>query len=309
MSDELDTHHQDQPGLPMGLTVAPPWQALLKASGWETLDDLFAVPNDGSLSKAGLPPWRERLRVRLAASDGQTVEVYIKRFRGVPLSQQLQRWWTGAPAHGTAWTEWKWLGELARADLGAPEPIAYAEEVTFGWERRSALVMGAARGVSLERWCAEHRTALPQSVLASLAELVARFHSLGIAHRDLYLAHVFAHGLEEAKPELSLIDLQRVIEMGWRARRWMVKDLAALNYSTPPWAASPRARLRWLKWYLRMRKSLSEWECAEHVGDCLAVAHGAGAARLRRQERVLARWISGKTEQIRRHDARRRSRV
>lgn len=314
-SDSEGDAHTDRQTPAATLTTASNRRALLESNGWKTLDDLFRLANDESLSKPGLPRWRERLRVSLVDSAGKSVEVYVKRFRDIPLSRQFDRFWGSDPHHGTAWTEWYWLGELARAGIRAAEPIAYGEEMIGPWERRSAIVMGAVDGISLERWCAEHDDPLPSPVLEALADLVARFHALGIAHRDLYLSHVFADAPDADAPRLSLIDLQRIVRIGHRRRRWIVKDLAALNYSTPPAAVSPRNRLRWLKRYLqlrgecepganRMAKSSSDREPAR--AKALGSLGETPFARLRRWDRVLVRWIVGKTERMRRHDTRRR---
>lgn len=302
------------------LTIAQNWRDVLALNGWQTLDDLFALTNDRSLAKPGLPRWRERLRTVLTDASGRKIAVYVKRFRDVPLSQQIKRCMAGEPHHGTAWTEWTWLGELARAGISAAEPIAYGEAMLGCWERRSAVVMGAVEGISLERWCARHERSLPAAVAEALADLVARFHALGIAHRDLYLAHVFGAALETSAPRLSIIDLQRVVRVG-RRRRWIVKDLAALNYSTPPTAARPRERLRWLKRYLHLcgkrglrndtegETSGSRDAAQTEVRGPSAVRNRPRAPRLRRRDRVLMRRIVGKTEQVRRHDARRKRRL
>ncbi|MCK4660363.1 MAG: hypothetical protein KAV82_12645 [Phycisphaerae bacterium] len=289
-------HRQDrEPIIPgkgsTALTVAPDWQAVLVSNGWEDLDDIFSLVNDASLSKPGLPHWRERIRTTLTDA-GREVTVYVKRFHNVPLSQQIRRWWSGDPGHATAWAEWAWLWELGRAGISAAEPIAYGEEMTGWWEHRSAVVMGAVGGVSLERWCTEHDEPFPEALPDALAELVARFHGLGIAHRDLYLSHIFGERLDTATPQLSIIDLQRVVRLGRRRRRWIVKDLAALNYSTPPTALSVRGRLRWLKRYVQLCEKGDVRKCPRSF-------------RLRRQDRVLLRRILGRAEQMRRHDARR----
>lgn len=325
MHDPVDNERHDRHPhrkSAVGLTVTPNWRELLAANGWRTLDDVFGLENDASLSKPGLPRWRERLRVGLTDESGREIAVYVKRFHGIPLSQQIGRCRRAGPGRGTAWTEWYWLRELARAGIPAAEPIAYGAEMIGWWERRSAVVMKAVEGVSLERWCARHAgRRLPRAVAIRLAELVARFHALGIAHRDLYLSHIFGADLDTAAPQLSIIDLQRVLRTGLRRRRWLVKDLAALNYSTPPPAASLRDRVRWLRQYDHLCGVCGKGDSGEYTDAgtardpdaARAEARGSRAerqrgklARLQRSDRVRIRWIVRKTEQMRRHDARRR---
>ena len=95
--------------------------------------------------------------------------------------------------------------------------------------------------------------------LDRLARFVAAFHAAGFVHRDLYLSHVFIrppapHATRNGQcPEqtFALIDLQRVFRPRWRRRRWVVKDLAALNYSTPTDLVGRQERLRFLCRYVR----------------------------------------------------------
>jgi len=123
-----------------------------------------------------------------------------------------------------------------------------------------------------------------------LADLVARFHECGYVHRDLYLSHIFyAASCESLRAEsvpasLRLIDLQRLSKPTGYAKRLIVKDLAALNFSAPSKVISNQDRIRWIKRYLGIR-------------------------RLDAPARRLIYWIVGKTWQIARHDARRTARL
>ena len=79
-------------------------------------------------------------------------------------------------------------------------------------------------------------------------------------HRDLYLSHIFIHDAESDVPAVvggggavfTLIDLQRVFRPIWRRLRWVVKDLASLNYSTPAERVGRFERLRFLCRYARV---------------------------------------------------------
>jgi hypothetical protein len=123
-------------------------------------------------------------------------------------------------------------------------------------------------------------------LLADTADLVARFHGRGYIHRDLYLSHIFydPSAADAGVPGLCLIDLQRVLRPRWRKRRWIVKDLASLDYSTPRTIASTTDRVRWLKRYL-------------------------GVSKLTAAGRSLIRSVGRKTRRIERHDRRARENV
>ena len=122
--------------------------------------------------------------------------------------------------------------------------------------------------------------AFKNRLAADLAGLVARLHASRLVHRDLYLSHVFIDEDADGAARLCLIDLQRVIRPRLRWRRWMIKDLAALDYSTPAAAASSADRLRF---WLRYR----------------------GAQSLTPGDKPIIRAIVRKARRIARHSARR----
>ena len=75
--------------------------------------------------------------------------------------------------------------------------------------------------------------------------------------------------------------LARVFRPRWFRRRWIVKELASLSYSTPPNSATATDRLRFLRVYL-------------------------GRDRFSAADRRLIRRVARKTGRIATHDARRR---
>ncbi len=84
---------------------------------------------------------------------------------------------------------------------------------------------------------------------------------------------------------MHLIDLQRVRwqREGW-PRRWIVKDLAALDYSSPAGIVTRADKVRFLREYLGLR-------------------------RLDAEGRALAASVAAKTRRIARHDAKLRGRA
>lgn len=128
------------------------------------------------------------------------------------------------------------------------------------------------RGVPFER------------LLVPTADLAARLHARGLHHRDLYLCHFMARvpdADENAAVDVKLIDTARVRRLPrFLARRWVVKDLAQLWYSTTRLPVSDAQRAAWLRAYVQGR----------------GLADDAAAAIRRAIERK-ARWIA-------RHDRR-----
>jgi hypothetical protein len=90
-----------------------------------------------------------------------------------------------------------------------------------------------------------------RAALRSLARAAAALHGAGLHHRDLYLNHAFVDPAEP-EPPVVLIDLERVGRHRGLLGRRVVKDLAAIESSTPD--AVPRSdRARLLVHYLRAR--------------------------------------------------------
>jgi hypothetical protein len=114
-------------------------------------------------------------------------------------------------------------------------------------------------------------------LIPKLASLAATLHRHGFHHKDLYLCHVFVNRRTPLAEPLALIDLQRLGRSRFFCRRWIVKDLAALNYSATTDFTTATDRLRFLLAYL-------------------------GITRLTPAARRLIRSVSRKTERIRRHD-------
>jgi len=119
-------------------------------------------------------------------------------------------------------------------------------------------------------------------ILTVSAPLITRLHRAGLVHRDLYLSHLFFDAAALPQDAFRLIDLQRVFRPRWRLERWIVKDLAALNFSTPSRRVSRADRLRWLRTYL-------------------------GGSKLDARARRLVYRILGRTQRLHRRESARRT--
>ncbi len=257
-------------------------------AGLDSLDALFAVHGE-SLGKPGLDQWRQRIRLTLDV-NGETQTFYLKRFDRPPKKIQREVRKCGVQSGDVATIaglEWARMWQLVRAGVNGPQPIAMGELLHRGDEMRSAVLMKSVAGKSLESWCGEWKIDDHEHISALIepaASLIRKFHNQGFVHRDLYLAHLFFDPEADIEDSLSLIDLQRMIEPRTLRLRWIVKDLASLNYSAPQPLVTRTHRLRWLRRY-------------------------AGVKKLGKAERQLAYLIIGKTQQIARHDRRRNDRL
>ncbi|HOA74021.1 MAG TPA: lipopolysaccharide kinase InaA family protein [Phycisphaerae bacterium] len=251
--------------MPDLLHVSDGYEPMLNSAGLRTLADVFAWTEGQRLDKPGLENWRQRWRLQLTDEAGRPRTLYLKRFDSPPLRRQWERW-RQARRLSTAGIEWRNARELERAGIRAAPPVAFGERMIGPFEQRSAILLGEAPGESLEKWVPAHLgadrrefdAASRRRLVEGLARFVARFHAAGFVHRDLYLCHIFidparasAGAGQSADRAFCLIDLQRVFRPKWRKRRWVVKDLAALDFSTPAACVSRWERLRFLCRYVR----------------------------------------------------------
>ena len=178
------------------------------------------------------------------------------------------------------------MRRMAADGIACTSPVAYGEELNAGREIRSAVLTAEVPGDSLERrfnsWTPSDRATF-RPLIEPLAELVGRLHERGYIHRDLYFSHVFFDPGCPPDQCLRLIDLQRVIRPRGLRRRWIVKDLASLNFSAPSPLITRADRVRWLTRYL-------------------------GASKLDPAARRLVYRIVGKTLAIAAHERRRANR-
>jgi UDP-glucose:(heptosyl)LPS alpha-1,3-glucosyltransferase len=86
-------------------------------------------------------------------------------------------------------------------------------------------------------------------LVSAVARLTREMHGLGFNHRDFYLCHIFIKDEDRMPPELRIIDLQRLGIRRRPARRWRIKDLAQLHFSSLAIPVTEWDRLRFFALY------------------------------------------------------------
>jgi heptose I phosphotransferase len=233
------------------LTVNRDLSPILLLNGLTTFDSLMDF-SGGQVAKNVL---RERTttRVVLADEDGVNRVFFLKRHRRPPLVELVKPWLRlQRPIHG-ARNEWDAILRFHQTGIPTMIPVALGEE-----NDRSFLLTAAIEGCcKVTEWMTNHADSLRNGQLRTLREIVAgiaevarTMHAAGMHHQDFYLTHLMlpVDGIPQPVPKIHVIDLGRV---RWHPRlssRWIVKDLAQLDYSASRIAASDR--LRFLKAYL-----------------------------------------------------------
>jgi heptose I phosphotransferase len=236
----------------------------------------------GVMAFAGGEPVRDkgtRTIVRIVIPGRLPETLYLKRHSRGSLRETLRALLSGRRPLSAAAEEWRAIERLRAAGIATMEPVAYGESAALASLRPSFIITAGVGGQRLEERVRFLRGKFREkrSIIAALANCARRMHCAGLNHRDFYLSHIFLL-TGDARVRPVLIDLQRVQTRARGFNRWVVKDLAALNYSSPPPAVTRADRMRFLCRYL-------------------------GRRALDRSGKRFARRIARKAERISRHDA------
>lgn len=199
------------------------YRDLLEFNKLQKLVDFIAAPTTNSYRSV---PERLTIGMDLKTVDGSTVRVYLKR-------HWSDKTGSSNKPRQEAVSEWDNIRELAQQNLKVPEAMA----VGWGMVKKHAVafvMMKEVPGQQADHFI-EANFSGPDDIklkpfVEQLAVYAAGFHQLGYNHRDFYLCHTFVQKNKDTYL-LHLIDLQRVQKRRVLRRRWLVKDLAQLNYS------------------------------------------------------------------------------
>lgn len=242
MSDLVWQFHDDG-----RVIINAAFSPLLTALSLTTFDRIWQFTNQADVAK-NVRTDRVTLRFTLEY-QGHLHTFYIKRHGRSSLKEYLKplfslRW----PILG-ARNEWQALIEFHKVGIPTMTPVALGHRGS-----RSFLITAALEACT--KLSDLHRTGVAGVDRRALIDLVAatarQMHGAGLHHQDFYLGHLLLPNasLEGQAPldRLYVIDLGRVRHQRTLSRRWIVKDLAQLNYSAT--GVSQRDQLRFLRAYL-----------------------------------------------------------
>jgi heptose I phosphotransferase len=233
------------------LFVNKDFSGFLDASGLDSFDDFMRL--EGTIVKSAV---RERSTQRL---DLEGVTVYVKKhffpgIRGILKSFLRVRFPLGAL------NEWRALLAFHAHNIPTMTPIcAGRKPLLWKIEKESFLLtddLGDA--TRLNDFLKENGAILcrgkmletKKRIIDNLADITRRMHSAGMNHRDYYLCHI----LMDNRERLYVIDLHRVNVRDKVSKRWMVKDLAALLFSSLEVPVTHGQRLAFYKRYMQINR-------------------------------------------------------
>jgi heptose I phosphotransferase len=195
--------------------------------------------------------------------EGKTVCAYLKRHYPLSFGKYFQEMVRFA-SEKTAFDEFSNILAFHQAGLPTMIPVAAGKRAGKVFGSESFLITkGIKDCVTLETYaesCLKTKTFTGKMELINKTALLSRkMHQSGFNHRDFYLCHLLIGTEENNKDELFVVDLHRVDIRKKVPERWIIKDLAALNYSSKSKNITRTDKLRFLKYYLSTGK-ISEQE-------------------------------------------------
>jgi heptose I phosphotransferase len=233
------------------MTVNREAVGLLRERALTTFQSLFDFEG-GTIAKDLL---RERTttRIELTGQEGQQHAFYLKRHAPAPWKEQIKPLLRFTRPILGARNEWNAILRFHEIGISTMTPVAMGES-----GRRSFLMTKSIEGCEkLSHWMESHHDDSNRNgneddpetngIVDELADIARSMHAVGMHHQDFYLTHLL-RPLRNENRKIHVIDLGRVRKRKHLAKRWIIKDLAQLNYSAHLF--SEKHRKRFLEAYL-----------------------------------------------------------
>lgn len=265
----------------MWLYLNDRYSKLLQQNGLNQFSDFMTFSGGKVLKRL---PSRTITKVELPNGRGLAT-FFLKRHMGTVKPVEMLR--TLLSGFSVSWgrKEWEVIEAFRKCGIPTLTPVAAGEKVSLLWQESFLMTEELTGYQSLDKFLQEYFTPpLPpekmiekRALIKELAGIAKRMHGAGLNHRDFYCCHIFIRQSEDGVREWRVLDLQRVDRRRWFRSHWIIKDLAALNYSAPPQIITRTDRLRFLSHYIGGKGNVC-------------------------QNLTFIRQVIHKTERIRRHD-------
>ncbi|MEO1999111.1 MAG: lipopolysaccharide kinase InaA family protein [Planctomycetaceae bacterium] len=253
---ELDLHDQGQ------LTINRDHVGTLQQHGLTTFRSLMDF-SGGQIAKNVL---RERTTTRLELDDGHggLCCYYLKRHRRSSWREYIKPLLRLTRPILGARNEWEAILAFHRAGIPTMTPVAYGTSGNQSLLLTAALDACDCLANRLPEWeQPDSHTRIPRQILLDVAHTTRSMHGANLHHQDFYLYHLLVRR-EQTAGEIVVIDLGRARWLPRLGPRWIVKDLAQLNYSAL--RISRTDRLRFLRAYLNRRLTSRDRSLVRRIG-------------------------------------------
>ncbi|MGH8670976.1 MAG: lipopolysaccharide core heptose(I) kinase RfaP [Burkholderiales bacterium] len=191
----------------------------------------------------------------------QAKSYFLKAHRGVGWREVFKNLLQLRLPVVSARNEWRAIRRLKTLDIDTMHAVGYG---CRGWNparlRSFIVTEDLGHTVSLDRYCRDWRDAAPspaekRTLIRKVASIARRLHENGVNHRDFYLCHLRLHPISDAnactdiEPRVYVMDLHRAQLRRHTPRRWKIKDLAGLYFSSMDIGLTQRDLLRFMRIY------------------------------------------------------------
>lgn len=237
------------------VVVAPRYRSFFRRLGATEPDHFLSLAGDTPHIVSGHPD-RHVARIRFDDA-GEPWYAFLKCEHRVRWQYRLANAFAGFGFSSRSLREVGILQALQREGHPGPEWLAAGED----GRGRAFLLLREAPGMELRTVLkAENDPSQRRRLARRLGAVLARLHSAGFSHPDLYANHLF---VDRASGAIHILDWQRAClrrELSWRGCR---RDLAALHATVDDLLASPEERLLCLRTYWRRRSPFGvSWQSA-----------------------------------------------
>ena len=234
-----------------------PWVFLRK--------DLESLGQFEDIMSLGGEVYREAPGRRTVRFERNNQRYFLKTHTGVGWQEIIKNLsYLRLPVIG-AMNEWHGAHHLQRLGIDTLSIAGYGTASGSPARRQSFIITDEITDAqSLEEFCSPWKSRplkdsseirFKRWLITQLATIARRLHQSGANHRDFYLVHFLLQpGYENEKiipqsSRLAVIDLHRMQLRGSTPRRWRIKDVAGLHYSSMDLKLTDRDRLRFMKIY------------------------------------------------------------
>lgn len=149
--------------------------------------------------------------------------------------------------------EWKALRLLAAKGVPSLQPVTFGIKGRNPARQVSFVITDELDDVvQLDHFLEKCSLNVKQRIdlIRKIATIARDMHGSGINHRDFYLCHLMLKNQWiDGQPQVYIMDLHRAQVRAKVPERWLVKDLAALYFSSMSLPISLKDRLRFLQFY------------------------------------------------------------
>ena len=208
------------------LIVNRDYANLLKQQGLQTFATLWDHTAQAAIAKKLRT---DRMTLRFTLQD-QGIEraFFIKRHTRSSWKEYVK------PLLRLTWpilgarNEWNALIQFHAVGLPTMVPVALGESGSNSFLVTAALE-NCVKLSELNCGDASSQNDFRQRMIKDVAQLAKRMHAEGLHHQDFYLGHLMLSQADQQT--IYIIDLGRVQKQVPLSQRWIIKDLAQLNYS------------------------------------------------------------------------------